>query len=111
MDAILGEVVLLEQWPNVVLLYDESYSRKRALNIKDKIQKLSKEIRFHEVKLFLESDRITQPTLLSQRFDDIMEDGEFFNFIILATRNNTAKIIAMAEKRQVNGRLALYLVC
>ncbi|XP_075245483.1 uncharacterized protein LOC142339366 [Convolutriloba macropyga] len=122
-DTILAEVVRMEQWPNVVLLYDETFSRKRALNIKHHIQQYSKDIRFHEVKMFFDNSLqflrgdaagnrpgSNQGDYLGRRFDDIIEDGEFFNFIVLACRVNTAQILTLAEQRQVKGKAYNWIV-
>ncbi|XP_063718675.1 glutamate receptor ionotropic, delta-2-like isoform X2 [Symsagittifera roscoffensis] len=115
-DTILAEVIRAEQWPNVVLLYDETFARKRALNIKQRIQDYSKDIRFHEVKMFFQTgdhrktSASSQVDFLGRRFDDIIEDGEFFNFIILACRVNTGKILALAEQRQVKGKAYNWIV-
>ena len=100
-DILLGDIVRLEQWPSVVLLYDETVFRDRALSIKSKIQKKTHDLKFHEIKLFLDNNRTE---ILETRLKDIIRDGEFFNFIILASEVNTLKIVNTAKELGVKGK-------
>ena len=80
-DVLLGDIVRLEQWPSVVLLYDETVFRERALSIKADIQRKTHDIKFHEIKLFLENDRkpFHFPTLIAQLIYRHLKNRPAFN--------------------------------